>query len=209
MLDPDGGMYLLLILVLQKSEVTPPVERPLDDTPQEVLRLLLRVGGLQAHSIEPPHTDGALVAVGERLEGDEDVLVETVEHLLLQLLYEDRVRPGPCREPPVLTPHSPLGLYLVPAVPHAGDEETDQQEDGGETAQDNSRRMLHSAHYSHGSRGVVLGTNRRNTLDIFPEVEVPCKVVHVKQMQREALAEGWPVHKYLMLPGQDLPIHYR
>lgn len=35
------------------------------------------------------------------------------------------------------------------------------------------------------------------------------KVVHVKQMQREVLAEGWPVYKYLMLPGQDLPIYYR
>ena len=77
MLDPDGGMYLLLILVLQKSEVTPPVERPLDDTSQEVLRLLLRVGGLQAHSIEPSHTDGALVAVSERLEGDERVIFVT------------------------------------------------------------------------------------------------------------------------------------
>ena len=133
-------MYLLLILVLQKSKVAPPVERPFDDTPEEVLRLLLRVGGLQAHSIEPPHADGALVSVSERLEGHEDVLVETVEHLLLQLPYEDRVRPRPCGEPPVMTPHSPLRLYLVPAVPDTGDEETDQQEEPGETAQDNSRQ---------------------------------------------------------------------
>ena len=50
------------------------------------------------------------MAVSEGLEGHEDVLVEAVQHLLLQLLYEDGVRPGPLREVALQAPHPPLGL---------------------------------------------------------------------------------------------------
>ena len=105
-------------------------------------RLLFRVGGLQADSIESLDTDGALMSVGKRLEGHENILVEVVEHLLLQLLYQARVRPVAHGKVALQAPDSPLCLYLLPAVPDAGHQEADQQHDCSEHSQDDSARTF-------------------------------------------------------------------
>ena len=133
------GRQDLHVSVLKEPEIFLSLERILEDL-FIVCRLLFRVGGLQADPIESLDTDGALMSVGQRLQGHENILVEVVEHLLLQLLYEARVRPVAQGEVALQAPDSPLCLYLLPAVPDAGHQEADQQHDCSEDSQDDSVR---------------------------------------------------------------------
>ena len=131
----------LRVSVLKVPKIVLSLERILEDL-FILSRLLFRVGGLQADPIESLDTDGTLMSVGQRLEGHENILVEVVEHLLLQLLYEARVWPVADGEIPLETSNPPLCLYLVPAVPDAGHQQADDQHQCSEHSQDDSVRKL-------------------------------------------------------------------
>ena len=118
------------------------LERILDDLSKEVGRLLFRVGGLQANPIESLETDGALMTPSQGLQGHQDILMEVVEHLLLQLLYQARVRSVVDGEITVKTPHPPLCLYLSPAVPHTGHRQAHHQHHSSQQSQDDSVRKV-------------------------------------------------------------------